>query len=164
MRRITRERLKEVLHYCQNTGVFIRRITIGRWNAGEIAGSLNDQGYWLIVVDGRRYRAHHLAWLYVHGEWPDISIDHINRLTADNRIENLRIATLSENQQNRKVPKNNRSGFLGASFNKAKGKWLAQISSAGRHYFLGWYDSASDAGQSYELAKHALHKFNPQVG
>lgn len=154
--------LMTLVSYDPDIGEFRRLRSCGRWMAGDVAGSERADGYTFVVLNGRRYRAHHLAWLYVHGVMPAV-IDHVNRDPSDNRISNLRLATLSENQQNRKQARNNSSGFRGASFNRQKGKWLSQINSKGRHYFLGWYDSAEDAGASYELAKHALHTFHPTI-
>jgi hypothetical protein len=88
--KLTAERLRERLHYDAETGVFTRRVGSGHAHAGDMAGSVHSTGYVRIGIDGGKYTAHCLAWLYVHGVWPSDQIDHINRNRSDNRIANLR--------------------------------------------------------------------------
>ena len=113
---ITQERLKEVLKYNSETGEFTRKIAKG----GKIKDS---SGYILISVDGEKYYAHRLAWLYMYGEFPKNSIDHINKIKDDNHLYNLRDVTSIENQRNRFLNINNKSGFLGVSWYKPLSKW-----------------------------------------
>jgi hypothetical protein len=150
---LTQARLKELLHYDPETGVFTWRVT--RNNAvriGEKAGTDNGLGYLRIYVCGKHYVAHRLAWLYVHGEWPDSELDHANRNKSDNRIQNLRYATRSSNNKNRGVFCNNRSGYTGVSFNKRVGKFAAYAHEDGRQIHIGYYQSA-------ELAAEARAKY-----
>ena len=98
---LTAERLREALSYNPETGLFTRRIRCGRIAPGEIAGTIALNGYITISLDGRRYYAHRLAWLYVHGEWPQ-KLYHTNRDRADNRIANLRESTHAHNSANAK--------------------------------------------------------------
>jgi hypothetical protein len=97
--------LKQILDYDQNTGVF-RWATrkCQRKRAGEIAGSVSNKGYVMIGIDYKKYSAHRLAWLYVHGDWPAGEIDHINRDRTDNRISNLRVATRRQQIENSERP------------------------------------------------------------
>ena len=88
--KLTAERLRERLHYDAGTGVFTRRVGSGHARAGDMAGTIHSTGYVRISIDGGKYTAHHLAWLYVHGVWPSDQIEHINRKRSDNRIANLR--------------------------------------------------------------------------
>ena len=88
--KLTAERLRERLHYDAETGVFTRRFGSGHARAGDMAGTVHRTGYVRISIDGGKYTAHHLAWLYVHGVWPSDQIEHINRKRSDNRIANLR--------------------------------------------------------------------------
>jgi hypothetical protein len=98
------------LDYDPETGKFtwkarvVRSADDKRWNAryaGEVAGSIKNNGYRRIGIDGKYYGAARLAWLIVHGEWPQNEIDHINRIRTDDRIVNLRDVTPTENNNNR---------------------------------------------------------------
>lgn len=90
---LTAERLRELLHYDPSTGEFKWRVYHGaRAWPGASAGGWNQTGYVLIGIDGVKYLAHRLAWLYVHGTWPPRSLKHRNFLRYDNRLENLLLA------------------------------------------------------------------------
>jgi hypothetical protein len=94
---LTVERLRELLTYDPETGELRWRVTRRRAAKGSLAGTLNRNGYRNIEVEQRCYKAHRLAWLYVTGEWPKETIDHINCKRDDNRWANLRQATTAEN-------------------------------------------------------------------
>lgn len=149
---ITQDRLKELLAYDQATGEF--RWAFGRPKAskGALAGARNDRGYVVVKLDGRTYRAHRLAWLYVNGTWPT-EIDHINRCRSDNRLENLREATRQQNCENRGIMANNTSGVNGVHWNKAKRKWTAYVRSNRRKTHLGTFSCIEDASAAIEAAK-----------
>lgn len=151
---ITQERLKEVLDYNKETGVFtwIKKTSPRATSIkiGAIAGNLQPNGRWYIMLDGKTYLAHRLAWLYVYGYSPTGDkpfIDHINGKPADNRLINLRVCSHSENQRNTKKPKRNTSGFKGVSYHKVIGKFCAYIvnSSTGKTEYLGLYDTPEEA-------------------
>jgi HNH endonuclease len=87
MKELTAERLRDLLHYAAETGMFTWKHTrCARAKAGQRAGCKNDKRYIIIRVDGRIHLAHRLAWLYVHGVWPKDQIDHINGVTIGSRI------------------------------------------------------------------------------
>lgn len=129
---ITPEKIKEALSYDPETGIFtwVGSKRIG-WN-GKPAGSPHPRGYIHIKINDNSYKAHRLAWFFVYGEWPTNHIDHINGITGDNRIANLREATRSENLANRKLNKNNTSGIKGVHFNARRQRWIGQVVSNGR--------------------------------
>lgn len=159
---LTAERLREALHYDHETGVFTwRSRTSNRVKIGDIAGAIDLNGYRLIGVDGRLYKAHRLAWLYVYGRWPVKQIDHINGVCDDNRIENLREATDAENMQNQGIRANNRSGFPGVSWASQRGKWQATIQVNGKTRALGRFAAAEDVYAAYLKAKAEHHTFQP---
>ncbi len=92
--KLTQERLKELLHYDPETGVFTRLVDAagGKYKAGERAGSAQRMtGYRMIGVDGTAYPECHLVWLYVHGELPPTFLYTVNGDFSDNRLSNLRL-------------------------------------------------------------------------
>lgn len=130
----SQERLKEVLTYDPDTGVFTWKISSARRiKAGDIAGTLHSEGYIKISINGKRYLAHRLAWLYMTGDDPgDRMLDHKNQVKTDNAFSNLRFATDSQNQQNKQN--------VGFSFHKATHKWEANLTHNGERKYLGLFD------------------------
>ena len=132
--------------------------------AGTVAGwrSYKD-GYWYIVVDGKRYVAHRIVWALVHGVDPTYQIDHINGVRDDNRIENLRLAPKGQldNLQNSALQSNNTSGYRGVSWHKIVGKWQGRIVKNQKTTHLGYFDTPEEAYAAYLKAKKELHEFQP---
>lgn len=153
-----------LLSYNPEDGLLTWRVNRkGGVRAGAVAGCAMPTGYIKVGLNGREYLAHRLAWLITHGEWPEAEIDHANGDRADNRLVNLRPATRSENSQNLGARANNSSGFAGVTWNKARRKWQAQITTRGRHKVVGTFDTPGQAGAAYQEAKAALHAFAPTV-
>lgn len=160
---LTLKRLREVLHYEPATGKFTWIRQIGkRARPGQVAGTVDFGGYTVVTIDRRRHKAHRLAWLYIHGVWPPVAIDHVNGIRTDNRLENLRLADWSENQQNRGRQVNNRSGYMGVSWDAHAGKWRAGIRFDGRARNLGNFDSPEMASAAYLKAKAQFHPYQPR--
>ena len=86
---LTAARLRELLHYDPDTGVFTWRVRRGVASAGSVAGNTTKDGRVSIYVDNISYRAARLAWLYVYGEWPIKDVGYKNRDCRDTRIDNL---------------------------------------------------------------------------
>ncbi|WP_439559837.1 HNH endonuclease [Roseinatronobacter sp.] len=149
---LTAERLRHLLDYDLKTGVFTWRVQRGsRVKPGDIAGTPNEKGYIVIRIDGKQYRAHRLAFLHKDGEWPEgKQVDHRNGTHGDNRWDNLRVATPSQNQWNRGQQRNNTSGYRGVSFDKTRRKWVAYIRVNGRSRRLGRFPTARKASAAYE--------------
>lgn len=157
---LTAQRLRELVTYDPDTGVFKRRVATGfrgQHKAGAILGSQNTKaGHLCMTVDAKRYLAHRLAWLYVRGSWPNGLIDHINGDSCDNRFENLREATYSRNSQNqRSAHIDSKSGLLGV--HPYRNRFVASIWHSGRSNHLGVFDTAEEAHASYIEAKRRLH-------
>lgn len=157
---ITAERLREILDYDLETGVFTwKKKTCRKVVVGSVAGCQTKEGYITIRVDGYLMTGHRLAWLYVNGTLPSQGIDHKNRDKADNRICNLRLCTPAENGQNAKLSRANKSGVSGVFFNSKKGKWTAQITVNRKNIVLGAYDSIDEAAASRRAAEVKYHTF-----
>lgn len=150
-------RLRELLDYDQKTGKFTWRVSRARTaKAGSEAGTGGGEDYVRIMISGKMYKAHRLAWLYVHGSWPSGQIDHINGVRDDNRIDNLRDVTRSENMQNQRRPQRS-NPHLGVTWCKRRKLWLAQIVVSGRNKFLGYYEQPEKASAAYLSAKKEHH-------
>jgi hypothetical protein len=108
-------------------------------------------GYIVIPVDGKQYPAHRLAFLYCTGEMPE-EIDHANGCRSDNRFANLRSCTRSQNNANRRSSGRNTSGYKGVTFSKANKAWIAAITVAGKHYYLGSFPDKTEAAKAYDKA------------
>jgi len=150
---LTHTRLLEVLDYSKFLGLFWwlpQPDARPQWNgkfANKVAGS-QSRGYSYIRIDGKKYLAHRLAWLYVTGGWPPegMQIDHINGDGLNNRWQNLRLATKSQNQHNHtRLDRRNKSGVTGVSWDKRHGQWQAQIAIDHKKIHLGYFDEFGDA-------------------
>lgn len=160
---ITQSRLKELFHYDLETGLFTRLVTIAHnAKAGDIAGTVDSGGYIQIMVDGKRYQAHRLMWLWVTGEWPD-EVDHINHVKDDNRWINLREVSRVENCRNQSLPKNNTSGICGVYWYKASKKWMAYIRVSGKLIGLGLFENMLDAIEARKIAENK-YKYHENHG
>lgn len=155
---IDQGRLKELLSYSPESGEFRWLVCALRkpQMLGAIAGTL-QYGYTVIRIDGRGYKAHRLAWLYVHGEMPSSDIDHINCLRSDNRMTNLRLSTKAGNGQNTRKRPNMSSRYKGVSIRRLTGKWKAGIDVDGRKIYLGYYDTEDAAYAAYCEAAQRHH-------
>lgn len=160
----SKERLKELLHYDPGTGDFTRLVrTSNSVKIGDIAGGLDADGYRYIRVEGKKYRAHRLAWLWMTGAWPIDQLDHRNGVRDDNRWDNLRESSQVENMQNIAMPNTNTSGFMGVCWSRKAGKWGATIRIAGRSKYLGLYATPDAAHAAYLAAKAEHHPFQPYL-
>lgn len=121
------------------------------------AGSLAPDGYIKLNVGGKIHRAHRVIWLMVKGYWPVDTIDHINRIRSDNRLDNLRAATRSENQQNLPVRSDNQSGTKGVAWQPTMSKWWAYINIHGKRTSLGYFLHAEEASKARKAAELELH-------
>jgi hypothetical protein len=155
---LTHERLKEVLNYIPIWGIFIWKIsTSNRVAAGSIAGCLTSHEYTKISIDGKKYYAHRLAVFYMTGEWPIEHVDHKNRARSNNKWENIRNATPSQNHGNLEKHIDNTSGIKGVWWNRFRSKWISQITVQGKRTCLGSFDTKEEAAEAY--AKAANEKF-----
>lgn len=156
---ITQKQLKEILNYDPETGLFTWKITRGRAVSGNVAGTLNKQsGYVNIKTGGHVYKAHRLAFLYVHGYIPD-EVGHDNQVCSDNRILNLVDLSHAENMRNKKVYKNNKSGVPGVTWHKKIKQWQVHIRVNDKSIHLGYFKELDEAIEVRNKAKvdHNFH-------
>ena len=150
---MTQELLKKHLHYDPTTGVFTRIWHPSKHHqhyVGREAGAIKH-GYVYIRVEGGVYGAHRLAWLYMHGVFPEI-IDHIDGNPTNNSIYNLRNTTTRGNAQNR--VEHREGNLVGAHWNKMYKSWRSQIGVDGVSYHLGSFSTQLEAHQAYIEAKN----------
>lgn len=155
---ITQQELQERFDY--KDGQLIYKIKpCSKMKIGDVAGCVNKNGYIIIRIN-KIYRAHRLIYIYHNGEIPEgMEIDHINTIKADNRIENLRLSTRSQNACNTSKYKTNTSGFKGVHFHSVNKNWIANITINGKKTHLGSRDTPEAA---YELYKSAAEKHHKQ--
>jgi HNH endonuclease len=156
---ITAEWLRSVLQYNQETGIFTWLVAAGGVCIGSPIKTLNSNGYVVVGLNGKKYRQHRLAWLYVYGCWPDQTIDHKDGDRANNRIDNLRVLPQSINVQNRRTAsKNSTSGVLGVYFSARRNGYMASVTTNGHQKRKGPYKSIDRAHQAYLEIKRVKHE------
>jgi hypothetical protein len=160
MNELTAQRLRELLHYDPETGLFTRLVvTCNKVKIGDVAGTLHYTGYFNIRVLGVIHQAHRLAWLHAHGNWPAGDIDHLNGIRTDNRLCNLRDVVRRVNTENqRKAKRRNIVGLLGVS--PWRNRFMAQIQVRGKKRYLGMFDTPEEAHAAYLKAKREHHEGN----
>ncbi len=161
---LTQDRLKEILDYNPDTGEFTWKLKRRGVGIGK-AGDKHSSGYARIKVDGKRYYAHRLAFLWMTGELPKRGqeVDHINHIRDDNRWENLRLVDHRNNRRNSSRGNNNKSGITGVCWNKEVGKWHVFIEHKGATKYLGLYSSFDTAVKVRKCAEEVLG-YHPNHG
>ncbi len=150
------QRLRELLRYCPETGELFWKVSgRGRMRPGDPAGSMCHTGYKKVGIDGWAYLCHRVIWAMVYDEWPSIALDHADRNSLNNRIENLREATHSQNGANRARFPNNKSGFKGVFYYAKFNKFVATIVVNRKRRRLGLFDTAEGASEAYTAASKA---------
>ena len=155
MTEITQEYLLKNIRYCNQSGrLYWIRTKQGRKIEVPI-GKLRRDGRRELMLDYNKYLTAHVVWMIHYGVWPKatkLEVDHINQDKGDDRIENLRLATHSENNHNK---------YAGSAYRgvyKRGNKWRAMIGVNKRHIHLGYFYSKEEARLAYEKA--ALEYFN----
>ncbi len=161
---LTAERLREIVNYDPDTGIFTWKIPRGyrgsRGKPGDRAGHFNHVlGYRAIGIDGKTYYEHRLAILYLTGEWPKSVVDHKgNGSGFDNRSDNLRSASRSQNRANTTYKKKDTTSYLrGVSWHQGARKWQAHIQSNGVNMYLGLFLTEEEAHTAYCEAAKLIH-------
>lgn len=174
---LTQSTLHNLLNYDRETGIFTWLIR-NNFSAGDnifnsrYAGKISGhtcldrqcgKKYIQIRVNNKLYKAHRLAWLYVHGEFPQHDIDHLDGDGTNNSICNLKSVTHSVNGKNLRMPKTNTSGIVGVQFNIEREKWVARIMVSFKNKTLGYFDNKTDAIICRKMAEYK-YGFNKNHG
>lgn len=150
---LTQELVKELFDYDPLTGIFIKKMKIGKkgriGDRADFVFKTNRSLKRQVTIYSKHYLAHRIAWLYMTGVMPKNQIDHINGDQMDNRFENLREATNQQNSFNRGARITSKSGIRGVSWSKAAKKWMAMGCINGKSKYLGIYESLDDARKAY---------------
>lgn len=160
---VTQARVKQLLHYDPETGIFRYKQKRGRERVGDVAGTVTSDGYVAITIDRMTFQAHRLAFLYMTGAFPKDCVDHVDRRRDNNSWANLRPATAQENRQNQARRADNTSGYPGVTWDQSKQRWMARIYHEGKDYFLGRFRTAAEAFKAYSSAKAKIHIFHPEA-
>lgn len=123
---------------------------------GKKAGSYSNTGYFNVVVNNVKYRLHRVIFMWHYGFLPK-EVDHINGDKLDNRIENLRAATKSQNLRNMKIKKTNTSGYKNVSWRKDINKWEVHLMAFGKNKFIGYFKDLELAGLVAQMAREKYH-------
>ena len=150
--------LRNYLGYDAETGnIFWLISPRGGIQAGDVIKTRNSYGYIQVCLQRRPYLGHRVGWALTHNAWPKGMVDHINGMKWDNRLCNLREATGAQNQANRGVRKDSKTGLRGVRFNSKIGKYAAQIQ-------VGGFDTPEEAAAEYlRLAKICYGEFSPSM-
>lgn len=150
---ISFDEVRRLLDYDQHTGVMRWRMRVGcRGQKGARAGTKKPRGHTEIKINGVRYQAHRLAWLWMTGRFPVYMIDHKDLNCGNNAWLNLREADDTQNNANRRAQKNNKLGVKGVHRLRRGEKYKAQIKVGGRVMYLGTFDTPEQAKAAYQTA------------
>lgn len=147
------EYLKNNLTYEPTSGLIYRNTRNGR----RVIGTKDREGYLQTMVKGKTYRVHRLAWFLYYGKWPELYLDHINRIKTDNRIKNLRECNPYLNAANTPKPSVSNSTSEYKGIGKHKGKWRARIKHYGKRIEIGHFDTEEEAFNAYVEKAKELH-------
>ena len=153
---ITQEMVKSLFKYRDGDLIRIKK-TNNRVKVGDIAGNLMPSGYIQTQINGKRYYNHRLIYLYHNGCLPEY-LDHVDNDPTNNKIENLRPCSRSNNSHNSKIRKNNKSGIKGVCWHKEDKRWRAQIVLNNKNIYIGNFENLNDAKLAVEDKRLELHK------
>lgn len=152
----TREMLTSEVFYDPETGLFTRLYQRGRSAPGDNCETVRGMGYRSLNVFCWKWASHRMAWTYTYGSIPQgMQIDHINGIRTDNRIANLRLATLAENRRNRICI--GKLGKKGVTLTASRCRYRSRIAVNGQRHHLGYFDTPEEANAAYAVAARRLH-------
>jgi len=160
---LSQSKLKRLLTYNPDSGLFTRNFSRGSGKKGTVSGHVNKYGYVQVIIDRKVFRAHRLACLYMTGKFPVDQMDHINHIRDDNRWINLRQADSKENCKNMSLSKRNKSGTCGVNWSEPRKRWCSSIRVNRKLIYLGRFTDIDSAIKSRKKAE-ALYGFHANHG
>lgn len=151
---LTQDLLNELFEYKKGK-LYWKRENKNQVRRGQCAGWL-DKKYMRVMINDKAYLVHRLIYMMHHGFMPDF-IDHINGNGLDNRIENLRGVSKTENNRNRRINTNNLSGVKGVHWDAPRKKWKAQLCFEGKQHYLGVFNTLEEASKVVQAARKKHH-------
>lgn len=152
---LTQTLLNELFTYSDGN-IYWKVQANNRIKVGDLVKAEDGLGYLRVSVFGKRYKAHSIIYCMHHGYIPKM-IDHINRNTRDNRIENLRECAVDTNAMNSKKRSDNTSGYKNVMWIKDKNKWIVRFTLKGKQHTFGMYDNIEDAAEVANEVRKELH-------
>lgn len=143
---ITYKEAHALFEYDLSTGELLR--------GGMPVGTPHSLGYLKMKVGGRYYFVHRVVFLYCYERWP-IQIDHVDKDKTNNRLENLRECSYSQNNAHRGLMRNNTSGLKGVSQRSGSVKWVAQVG----YDIIGRFDTRLEAARAYDAV--TIERYGP---
>lgn len=153
---INQDYLNHLLDYKDGNLFWKNPILRSKMKPGEKAGTLTQDGRLTITIHSKIFAAHRLIFL-MHHNWLPKEIDHVDTNPLNNKIENLRPATRSENSSNRGLMRNNTSGVKGVSWHKYSNKWEASCQINKKRVKLGCFVSIEEAEKAVKSVREQLH-------
>jgi hypothetical protein len=153
----SQRRIKELFTY-DDKGHLRAKITSSHHRkAGDIVGCLKTNGYKMAMVDRVNYYIHRLVWVYHNGPIPDgMVVDHINMERKDNRVENLRLVTRTENNKKLSLRSDNKTGVIGVSWCRRWKKYHARVKISGKEVFARYFHNLEEAAKAVEQARQSF--------
>jgi hypothetical protein len=152
---ITKELCDSIFEYKEGK-LYWKIAPAARTNIGDEAGGNSPNGYRVIAYKGLRFYVHQAIFLMHNGYLPEY-IDHADGNNTNNKVENLRACTQSQNVANKRMQSNNTSGYRGVWWDKTKNKWTAEVWFNRKKKFLGRFLNKDEANEVAMLAREMLH-------
>jgi len=152
---LTQEHALELFNYEPDSGLLVWKIAHGihgRTPAGTVAGTRGQRGVLIVRVGGKNYLVHRVIWLIVKGAWPKKGIDHKDLDPGNNKWDNLRECTQSQNSTNCRAKRQNKFGIKGAYWSERDKSWSSKITVKRQLINLGTFKTAEDAHAAYMRA------------
>lgn len=156
IRDMDRDTLHSLFDY-RDGDLFWRVSLSNRVKIGDKAGFVNKLGYTEVRIHKKLYLLHRLVYMYHFGDFCG-NVDHKDNNPRNNSIDNLRLCTQSGNGCNKKMQRNNKSGYKGVAFCKQTGKWKGSIVREGKNYWLGRFSNKAEAVEAVKQARNSIHK------